>query len=239
MLEIAFNSDAEIHGTLFMDRDRVAARTRLIPSTIAVTNKSRPERARVESFIQSVYGRTYGAVIGQHYPTLVNVHDGIGNVTAAIGLRRAGDEPLFIENYLARPIEEHIATATGIPTGRDRIVEIGNLASSGHGAAVFLFVTLAAYLNRQDIAYAVVTATKSLRRSFALFGFDVVALADADPSRLPDRGASWGDYYRNEPQVVFGAVGPAFARLEPYLPIAENGDLDRLFSVKPHAAALQ
>jgi hypothetical protein len=235
LLKIAFNSDAEIHGTLCMDRDRVAGVTRLVPATIAVTSSFLPDRNRVESFIRDVYRRTYGAAITSHYPTLMNVHDAAGNVMAAIGLRRANEAPLFVESYLSQAVEDHLTAATGAPVERREIVEVGNLASAGRGASIFLFVTLAAYLRQRNVAYAVMTATKSLRRTFALFGFDFMELADADPDRLPDNGYSWGSYYRNDPKVIFGAVEPALARLEPYLPVAANADMNRLFSVPPQA----
>jgi hypothetical protein len=145
----------------------------------------------------------------------MNVHDDLGQVIAAIGLRRADEGALFLENYLKQPVEKIVEKATGGCVRREEIVEIGNLASAGKGASVFLFVTLAAYLRQQNLAYAVVTATKSLRRSFALFGFEFVEIAAADPSVLPDSGASWGSYYNNDPKVLVGAILPAFSRLEP------------------------
>ena len=230
MLEIAFNSDEQVRGTLFMDRERVASLTRLVPSRIALTSRSLSDRGRVEAFIEDVYARSYRSLIAQHYPTLMSVQDDLGQVIAAIGLRRADEGALFLENYFEQPVEKIAETATGRLIRREEIVEIGNLASAGRGASVFLFVTLAAYLRQQNLAYAVVTATKSLRRSFALFGFEFVELGSADPSVLPDSGVSWGSYYKNDPKVLVGAILPAFSRLEPYLPIAQNSDLDRLFA---------
>jgi hypothetical protein len=236
LLEIAFNSDAQVRGTLFMNRERVESLTRIVPSTIALTRQFLPDRSRVETFIEDIYAHSYRSLIAQHYPTLMNVHDDFGQVIAAIGLRRADEGPLFLENYLNLPVERVVEDAVGTPVRREDIVEIGNLASAGKGASVFLFVTLAAYLRQQNLAYAVVTATRSLRRSFALFGFDFVELASADPSVLPDSGASWGSYYKNDPKVLVGAILPGFSRLEPYLPLAHNSDLDRLFT-RLHPAA--
>ncbi len=230
LLEIAFNSDAQVRGTLFMNRERVESLTRLVPSTIALTRQFLPDRGLVEAFIEDIYARSYHSLIAQHYPTLMNVHDERGQVIAAIGLRRADEDSLFLENYLQQPVERVVEDAIGTPIRREEIVEIGNLASAGKGASVFLFVTLAAYLRQQNLTYAVVTATKSLRRSFALFGFDFIELAPADPSVLADSGASWGSYYNNDPKVLAGAIQPAFSRLEPYLPLAHNSDLERLFA---------
>jgi len=230
LLEISFTSGAEVQGTLFMDRKRVGSLTSLIPSAISLTHRAGPDRAHVEGFIEQVYAHRFGSVIARHYPTLMNVHDQHGRVVAAVGMRSAADEPLFLERYLDQPVESVLAGAGQAAIGRQAIVEIGNLASTSRGASVFLFVTLAAYLRQQQLTYAVVTGTKALRRSFALFGFDFVELGTASPDALPDRGASWGSYYTRDPKVLGGAIAPACARLEPYLPSERNCDLKRLFA---------
>lgn len=213
-----------------MDRERVGNLTSLIPSAITVTRQAGPDRTQVEGFIEQVYARRFGSVIARHYPTLMNVHDRDGRVVAAVGMRLAADGPLFLERYLDRPVELALRSAMPDAIGRGSIVEIGNLASTSRGASVFLFVTLAAYLRQQQLTHAVVTGTKALRRSFALFGFEFVELAPADPEALPDRGASWGNYYTRDPKVLGGAIAPACTRLEPYLPADKNGDLKRLFA---------
>jgi hypothetical protein len=230
LLEISFNSGTEVQGTLFMDRDRVRSLTSLVPSAISLTQQAEPDRAHVEGFIEQIYARRFGSVIARHYPTLINVHDGHGRIVAAVGLRLAAEEPLFLERYLDRPVQLALSRAKHGPVDRRGIVEIGNLASASRGASVFLFVTLAAYLRQQNLTYGVVTGTKALRRSFALFGFDFVELGVANPDALPDKGASWGSYYARDPKVLGGAIAPACARLEPYLPTAENTDLKRLFA---------
>ncbi len=230
MLEISFRSDARICGTLFMDRNHVERLTNLVPSEISLTQWSQPGRERVEQFIENIYAQGYGSKITQHYPTLVNVRDQQGNVIAAVGLRMAAEEPLFLERYLDAPIEKIVGKATGAATARDEIVEIGNLASAGKGASVFLFVTLAAYLRQRNLSYAVVTATKALRRSFALFGIEFAELAPAKAAALPDNGVAWGSYYTRDPRVLVGAIQPAFSKLEPFLPLSSNDDLQRLFA---------
>ena len=218
-----------------MDRERVGNLTSLVPSAINLTHQAGPARVHVEGFIEQVYARRFGSVISRHYPTLMNVHDQHGRVVAAVGLRLAADGPLFLERYLARPVESALASAGRDTVDRHAIVEIGNLASTSRGASVFLFVTLAAYLRQQQLTYAVVTGTKALRRSFALFGFDFVDLGTANPEALPDGGASWGSYYTRDPKVLGGAIAPACARLEPYLPTEKNGDMKRLFARLHHA----
>jgi Thermostable hemolysin len=230
MLEISFNSDALVRGTLFMDEQRIRRLTDLLPSGISLTQGFGPDRERVEYFIESTYRREYDSVIAHHYPTLMSVYDSFGTVLAAVGLRMALGEALFLEQYLAQPVECSVGQALGKSVGRAAIVEIGNLASAGKGASVFLFVALAAYLREQDLAVAVVTGTKALRRSLASFGVEFLELGRAEPAALPDHGASWGRYYQRDPRVIAGAIDPAFARLEPYLPAEHNGNLKLLFA---------
>jgi hypothetical protein len=184
----------------------------------------------VEEFIERTYASSYDATIARHYPTLMNVCDMYGHIVAAAGLRLAADESLFLETYLDAPVDQVLQRKIGHAVGREKIVEIGNLASSGRGASVFLFITLAAYLRQHKLDYAVVTATGALRRWFAIFGFDVIDLGGAKPDALPDKGASWGRYYSTDPKVVAGAIAPAFDLIEAFLPAAHNSDLDRLFT---------
>jgi hypothetical protein len=230
VLEVAFHSDTDVRGSLFLDARRMRGLTHIVPSIISLTQRSRPERNRVERFIEQTYARCYGSVISRHYPMLMSVQDGDSGIVAAVGLREAAEETLFLEQYLREPVEAALRRAAGIDVERERIVEIGNLAASGKGASVFLFVTLAAYLRQRDVAYAVVTATDVLRQVFDFFHFAPLELAAADPHALPDDGASWGNYYARDPKVLAGAVAPCFLRLERYLPAGHNADLGRLFA---------
>ncbi len=230
MLAISFKADALLRGHLFMDGDRLQRLTRLVPSSISMTWSCRTDRDRVEQFIERRYEECYGSVIQRHYPTLMSVRDENDRIIAAVGTRLAADEKLYLESYLGQPIETALFTATGNFVARDRIVEIGNLVSAGKGASVFLFVALAAYLRHQRLDYAAVTATKSLRRSFSLFGLGSIEVAAARPEVLTDGGACWGSYYTREPKVLVGAISSGFQRLEAYLPHAHNSDLARLFA---------
>ncbi len=238
MLEVSFNSDTGGCGTLYMDRHRVRKLTNFVPSAISVTSWYQPEQEPIRDFIEGVYARRYGATLRRHYPTLLCVQDETGRIAAAAGLRLAGEEPLFLEAYLERPVELALREAAGEHILRNKIVEIGNLTSSGNGAATYLMVTLAAYLHEQDLDYAVVTATKGLRRSLSTFGCAFWNLKPAVAAALPDQGHSWGSYYGQAPCVIAGAIRPACARLEPYMPRAWNSDLKRIFSSLPYAGAL-
>jgi hypothetical protein len=231
LLEIDFKSNSQMRGKLLMDRRRVGRMTSLEPSFISLTQRFGPDREPIERLIETIYASAYDAVIADHYPNFIGVHSSDGNVIAAAGFRPAAGQPLFLEAYLPSPVEEMIAARTQAPLARSSIVEIGNLVSIGRGASLFLFVALAAFLHRNRFTYAVATATQSLGRSFDAFGFESIELGQASPEVLPDRGASWGSYYRRRPRVLAGAIASAWGRLEAFLPEQQNIGLDDLFAV--------
>lgn len=230
MLEVAFCADRRERGTLFLDERRMRSFTRLVPTSISIIRREKPERLPVETLIEDAFARSYGSSIASHYPNLMSVHDAHGNVLAAVGFRLAAEETLFLEQYLSQPVELVLKQATALSIPRHELVEIGSLASSGKGASLFLFVALAAYLRQRGFTYAVATATDSMKRAFEFFGFAPIELASADRNVLADRGASWGSYYEKHPKVVAGAIAPSFGRLERFLPAERNGDLGRVFS---------
>jgi len=229
VLEVSLQNGTEVQGSLFFDATQLQRLTSLAPKFISISQRFQAGRRTIEALIEEIYQRCYGTRLAHHYPTLMSVHGVAGPVLAAVGFRAATDGPLFLEQYLERGIEETLGAALGIAVARNDIVEIGNLASTGDGASVFLFVALAAYLRQHDYRYAVVTATNSLRRTFKFLGFEPVELAMADRSRLPDAGASWGSYYTRDPRVLASAIAPCFACLERFLPVALNGEIGRMF----------
>jgi hypothetical protein len=168
----------------------------------------------VRSFIESVYGRVYGAEIRDHYPEICFRADDNGSVVAAAGIRRAAAGRLYLEHYLDAPIEDVIQTYTDEKVSRDQIVEIGNLVSNQSGQCRSFFKLLCGELHDLGVRYAVATATRPLRRIFQYAGFESHFLAVADPSRVPGAVAQWGSYYATDPHVVFGNVIDSHASLK-------------------------
>ena len=109
---------------------------------------------------------------------------------------------------MTRASEEVLTEISDSIVLRQDIVEIGNLASCGNGAAAYLMSELMAYLSRQGIVYALATATHRLRRCLSLWGSTFQVLAPAFASALPDQGRSWGSYYLNDPWVITGVIPP-------------------------------
>lgn len=212
MLEVAMMSDGALVGSLRFDADRVRRFTSVEPRVISLHHRFRPERERVEAYIEATYADAFSGRIRSHYPTLMSVQDANGEIHAAVGFRRAASGPLFLERYLDEPIEAAIARATGAGASRHGVAEIGNLASQSAGASLFLFMALARHLHQQGCDHAVATATRQLRRTFGRVGFPTARLTTADPARLGADAGDWGGYYERDPEVLAGRIAPA---LEP------------------------
>ena len=205
MLEVAMMNDGAHVGSLCFDADRVRRFTSVEPRVISIHQHFRPERERVEAYIQATYAEAFNGRIRAHYPTLMSVQDAGGRIHAAVGFRLASDEPLFLERYLDEPIETVLGMA------RASVAEIGNLASASAGASLFLFMALARHLHQLGRDHAVATATRQLRRTFGRVGFPTRTLTAADPARLGAEAKDWGGYYARDPEVLAGAIGPALA----------------------------
>ena len=170
-----------------------------------------PQRKKVETFIARRFGEVHGAHIAVFMPQLLALFDDQGAVRAAVGLRDAGVERLFLEYYLDTSVEQAIADnakPAGTVAVREQIVEIGNLASIDRCASRALFKLLARRLSSEDFQWAVFTGCSSLHRMFAILGLETVGLGRALQSRLPVDQQTWGGYYEDNPQVVAGRVGP-------------------------------
>ena len=208
MLKLQVNEDSLNTARLCLQESYLSRISKVSPSTIDITGLFEPERQRVEEFIKEVYARAYGAKISVNYPVLMSVRDAENNILAAVGFRYAKDEPLFLEQYTGKSID-HI-----LQSKRDRIAEIGNLASAGGGASVFLFAALASYLHSKGIEYAAVTGTDYLHGVFKRMGLEPKEICEASIRSLQDGGEDWGSYYDTRPRVLVGSVADGVARLK-------------------------
>jgi hypothetical protein len=167
---------------------------------------SHPRRKEVENFIARRFLEVHGARINSFMPQLLALFDEQGQVLAAVGIGDAGSERLFLEYYLDVPVEHAIAIRGDITCSRERIVEIGNLASLDRHASRRLFLSLSQLLYSQGYEWAVFTGCTSLQRMFAALGIETLSLGRALQSCLPQDQQTWGSYYEDNPQVVAGRV---------------------------------
>lgn len=174
----------------------------------------RDDRRAAEDFIRAIFRRHYGARVKRFKPYLLVVQDPLGRPLAALGFRIAGEQPLFIEQYLATPLEQAIATATGRSVVRNSIVEVGNLAVASAGGARRLIVILTTLLYRHGLDWVAFTAVPRLRNAFLRLGLLPVDLGPATLQALPaaDRPL-WGSFYAQKPRVLAGSVAYGYHAL--------------------------
>ena len=167
-------------------------------------------RARIESFVQQAFAQHHAARVRSFMPTLLALEGRGGRVCGVVGFRNAGAEPLFLERYLARPVEAELTARTGRPIERDDIVEVGNLASLSCRAAFRLVAILPRVLMERGNQWIVFTATSAVRGILEKFSAPTIELASAG-SECVDQPDEWGRYYQNDPRVMAGYLPDGIA----------------------------
>ena len=164
------------------------------------------QRAALERFIAERFRQAYGAQVSHFCAHLLGLRDAAGAWQAAAGYTPAASGALYLEHYLDRPVEVVLSAAVGERVPRERIVEVGNLASAARGFGGRFLPALRRTLVDLGYAWAVFTATREVRGILEHFAFDARVLAPAAPGALPDGGAGWGTYYAHEPSVMAGCI---------------------------------
>lgn len=163
--------------------------------------------------IRRKYREVFGASLRPSFECWMHAGNGEG---AALGFGRAGAQPLYLENYLDRPIEVLVSQTLGRKVDRASIIEIGNLAADSAPGMVELWGQAANDLGGNG-EVAVATLTARVRRMFARIGLPITILAPARPERLGDGAAQWGSYYESDPMVCMGVIAEGQAALSAFL----------------------
>ncbi|MBE0486680.1 thermostable hemolysin [Marinobacter sp.] len=164
----------------------------------------------VAAFIRRRFRQAYGAEPKLRIPSLLALTTAQGSLMAAVGVRNAGADKLFLEDYLSVPVQ---ALMPEPGTDRSRIAEIAHLAGVEAGVSRYLFASLSVWLADAGYDWVVCTGTDQLRNSFHRLGIATQVLADADPAKLPDGGAGWGRYYDHHPVVMTIRVADGMSAL--------------------------
>lgn len=184
----------------------------LLPATSLVTTENLPtvqlleshhaERARLERYIHDRFAREYGANINKYMPFLIRYGSNI-QTYAAVGFRTASDHCLFLETYLDKAIEHELMDITGLDISRKKIIEVGNLAATQHGASAPLFGALACFLDCAGYEWVVICATPTVQNVFSKLQIPLIRLTEANKEALSgDQQTLWGNYYDCKPQVM-------------------------------------
>lgn len=156
------------------------------------------------NLVRARYHEVHGAQITPCFDNFLGKHTPRG-AAAAMGYRRAEHGRLFLEAYLANPIEQVVSNAFGQTVRRADIVELGNFAASNGRAMIELWGRAANDLGSTSLV-AVATLTRPLRAMFARIGLPIVELAPAHAEAVGNAASEWGSYYEQEPVVCAGWI---------------------------------
>lgn len=173
-----------------------------------------PQRAAVENFIRQVYWDRYAATLHSFFPHLLVYRDAGGNILAAVGVRLASEEGLFVEQYLDGRAEQVIAQRRIADVPRTALAEVGNFAALTPGTSRELILQLTFALYSAHVRWVLFAATKQLRNAFDRLHLSTVELASANPDRLNRDRLDWGRYYDSDPRVMCGNVVSGHAYLQ-------------------------
>ena len=173
-------------------------------------SKSRPQ---LEAYVAEHFQRVYDARVSEFLPIMLSMRCQ-GHISAVVGLRPAGQGPLFLEQYLDQPIEAALTTLTGRPVARSEILEVGNLVATHRGACRLLFGLLAAIADQAGYRWGAFAATGRVARILAKLRVTVHPLANADAGRLEGDASRWGSYYNTDPKVLVVNIPEAVAALK-------------------------
>lgn len=164
-----------------------------------------PRVLPVRQYIRDQFAYHYGARIREFMPMQLAMTRE-GDIKAAAGMRIAGDEALFLEQYLDRPCEHEIAAHYGIaPPVRHAVAEVGNLAATESGAARELFVHIAAVARQEGLQWLMCNATPRVQAILRFMNLPFAPIHEADRNRVSDP-AAWGSYYDKPSRVMAAPV---------------------------------
>lgn len=193
---------------------------------LGVAGTDAPDRAELEAFVGAAFRRGHDATVSSFMPTLLSFRDRAGDLRGVVGLRGATPQPLYLEQYLEKPVETAITAATGHPVRREQVVEVGNLAGANCRAAMRMVALLPGYLLSRDYRWIVFTATSTVRGILEGFGAPLVELARADGARVAGSPDRWGRYYEKDPRVFAGYL-PTSLRIPGFNCAAHDRQHDR------------
>lgn len=180
-------------------------------------------RKNTELFIYQRFAHQYGARLQFFLPLLLSASTDNG-IKAALGFQTGDQQRLFLEQYLDCDIDTTLELLTQSRIRRDRIVEIGNLASGRQRATQTLFLLLAQILHGAGYEWVVFTANRAVRTWLATLQLPALVIREADPARLEDKGASWGHYYDDRPVVVAANIEQSFSQINSHPLMTQLGD---------------
>lgn len=170
-------------------------------------------RDKLEQFIHRIYADNFDADINKYLPDLFGIRSKKGKLLAALGMRSARQDKLFLEKYIDKPVEAALSglILKGEPVERADIVELGNLSAIHPGSARLIIITMTTLLYKAGYQWVTFTAVPSLYNSFSKLGLKPVPIAKAEKQSLcVDDQVEWGRYYDFSPVVYAGRIADGY-----------------------------
>lgn len=174
-------------------------------NSFTVVEHDSEARTSLEARIRSGFGMHFDACIAGFMPRFAHYSHASG-ATGVIGIRRASDEPLFLESYLSAAVESVIADATGTAIPRNRIVEVGQFVVDDRDIVTSFFRDLVPFLVENGYDWVCFTGTDRIRALLARIGFRGLPIATAEEARVQNSADRWGRYYEFDPVVILGKL---------------------------------
>lgn len=190
---------------------KVSSKNALISLDVKTLDRSRTlERMRAESFISDKYKEIHNASLSEFFSTLFAGYTENG-MQVAIGMETLSGKDAFLEQYLETPVQVSLEKFTQSKVPRDKLVEIGNLASLNIENAKLMVAFLVFHLSRQKVEWAVCTGTVAVRYVLQQMRLHFHVIDKADPNALGAAQKQWGNYYQQKPLVLAINVAEALA----------------------------
>lgn len=179
--------------------------------TFEIIDHDSASRGLLEARIRSGFGTHFDACISGFMPRFALYRHASG-ASGIIGIRRASQEPLFLENYLSAPVDAIIAAATGTSVAREHIAEVGQFVVDDRDIVSSFFRDLVPFLVADGFDWVCFTGTDRIRTLLARIGFHGLQIARADEARVRGSADRWGRYYDHDPVVIAGKLSDPLGR---------------------------
>lgn len=208
------NSTAKLEHLNLLDNQKtyqiVSHQKKMLLHIHAVQEESQPERKQVEAFISTKYQEMHKATLS-HFSSTLFVGEFQHQTQVAIGIEPLKSHQAFLEQYLVQPIEQTLTKMIQRDVAREKIIEIGNLASQNMEYAKMMVAFLVFYLTVEEVEWAVCTGTIAVRYVLQQMGLHFHVLEKANPEVLGEAKKQWGNYYQQKPLVLAINVADALA----------------------------
>jgi hypothetical protein len=171
------------------------------PINLKVVEQGQAAYEAVESYAKKRYQEIHCARPARVNPILLVAYRDTA-VVGCLGISPAESGPLLAETYLDVPITEFLGTLGLERVRRHELVEVGSLAAE-NGRVALSLLTQAPHFLQDGYSYAILTATRLVRRLIRCAGIVTRELALAHKQSLPSsQRRGWGRYYDDDPRVL-------------------------------------